>query len=211
MGRGGKRRSYGSVIKSRNIQRILCQESSETNIRTIQRMAPFPPLPNSKPSLLLLTRTRTQASRKRKRDPAEDLNLGARLAELERLNANVAKENELLKLQLQMAATENELLKARSSIPPKDFYTEVLRTHKNQTPSHRIMTSNTGERLLAPGAIWDYIITHPLYKRGLVNVGDVSERLKMVAKCDGQGPVSEGGRLISLSSRVLRKMMSYCN
>lgn len=53
------------------------------------------------------------------------------------------------------------------------------------------MTSDTGERLLAPGATWDYIIKHPLYGRGLVDVGDVSKRLKHVAKCDGIGPIFE--------------------
>jgi len=53
------------------------------------------------------------------------------------------------------------------------------------------VTSDNGERLLAAGATWDYIIKHPLFVRGLVDVGDVSERLKKCAKCDGQGPVFE--------------------
>jgi AP-1-like factor len=79
---------------------------------------------------------------------------------------------------------------------PTDFYTEVLRAHDNKTPSHRIVTSDTGERLLAAGATWDYIIKHPLYARGLVDVGHVSERLKKVAKCDGQGPVFEERAII---------------
>ena len=38
---------------------------------------------------------------------------------------------------------------------PTDFYTEVLQAHDNKTPSHRIVTSDTGERLLAAGATWD--------------------------------------------------------
>ena len=58
------------------------------------------------------------------------------------------------------------------------------------------MTSDSGERLLAAGATWDYIIKHPLYARGLVDVGDVSDRLKKVAKCDGQGPVFEEREII---------------
>jgi hypothetical protein len=37
------------------------------------------------------------------------------------------------------------------------------------------------------------IQSHDLFKRGLVDVGDVCERLKRVAKCDGQGPVFEEG------------------
>jgi AP-1-like transcription factor len=47
--------------------------------------------------------------------------------------------------------------------------------------------------LLAAGATWDLIQSHELFKRGLVDVGDVCERLKRVAKCDGQGPVFEEG------------------
>ncbi|KGQ07276.1 hypothetical protein BBAD15_g7416 [Beauveria bassiana D1-5] len=46
-----------------------------------------------------------------------------------------------------------------------------------------------GERLLAPGATWDLIVSHELYKRGLVNISMVSERLRDKARCDGQGPV----------------------
>ena len=79
---------------------------------------------------------------------------------------------------------------------PTDFYTEVLHAHENKVPSHRIVTSESGERLLAAGATWDYIIKHPLYVRGMVDVGDVSDRLKKVAKCDGQGPVFEERAII---------------
>lgn len=125
----------------------------------------------------------------------------------------MVEENERLKLQLQKAATENEILKATSGhsyrggsepLPtagplrysPTDFYTEVLHAHDNKTPSHRIVTSDSGERLLAAGATWDYIIKHPLYLQGRVDVGNVSDRLKTVAKCDGQGPVFEERAII---------------
>jgi hypothetical protein len=77
------------------------------------------------------------------------------------------------------------------SYNPKDFYSNVLENHDNKTPSHRIVTSDAGEKLLAAGATWDLIINHDLFKRGLVDVGDVSDRLKNQAKCDGQGPVFE--------------------
>lgn len=154
-----------------------------------------------------------RAFRERKERHVKDLE--SKLEALEKNNATVAEENERLKLQLQKAATENEILKATSAhnnhrggsepLPsagpmrysPTDFYTEVLYAHENKTPSHRIVTSDTGERLLAAGATWDYIIKHPLYARGLVDVGDVSERLKKVAKCDGQGPVFEEREIIS--------------
>lgn len=79
---------------------------------------------------------------------------------------------------------------------PTDFYSNVLQNHTNKVPSHRIVTSDDGERLFAAGATWDYIISHELYKRGLVDVGGVSERLKNCARCDGQGPVFPEGAII---------------
>jgi len=105
-------------------------------------------------------------------------------------------------------STENEILRAKSSMHanhgslspeptttgplqynPTDFYTNVLQNHQNKTPSHRIVTSDDGERLLAAGATWDFIISHEAFRKGMVDVGDVSERLKHQARCDGQGPV----------------------
>lgn len=124
-------------------------------------------------------------------------------------------ENERLKRDLQKMSTENEILRATSgsspqvlsrpepattgpmSYKPTDFYSDVLKGHENQTPSHRIVVSSTGERLYAAGATWDFIIGHDLYKRGLVNVGDVSERLKAFATCDGQGPVFPERAIVS--------------
>jgi len=58
------------------------------------------------------------------------------------------------------------------------------------------VTSDNGKRLLAAGATFDYIIKHPLYVRGLVDVRDVTERLKKFAECDGQGPVFEESKIV---------------
>ena len=77
------------------------------------------------------------------------------------------------------------------SCPLRDFYTKALHAHENKTLSHRIVTSNARERLLAPSATYDYIINHLQCTRGLVNIGDVSERLKKVAEWDRQGLVFE--------------------
>lgn len=111
-------------------------------------------------------------------------------------------------------STENEILKATSTMNsngssandptttgpleynPTDFYTKVLAQHRNKTPCHRVITSEDGERLYAAGATWDYIITHDLYKQGLVDIADISNRLKHKAKCDGQGPVFEESAII---------------
>ncbi|TAQ88578.1 hypothetical protein B7494_g3102 [Chlorociboria aeruginascens] len=152
-------------------------------------------------------RAAQRAFRERKERHVKDLE--AKLAALEKNSASVAEENSRLKLQLQRAATENEILKATSGNPRRDsaslptaagpmqysptiFYNEVLHAHENKVPSHRIvMSEETGERLLAAGATWDFIIKHPLYQKGMVDVGVVSEKLKGLAQCDGQGPVFE--------------------
>ena len=55
--------------------------------------------------------------------------------------------------------------------------------------SHRIeISATTGERLLATGAAWDFIQHHELYTTGLVDIADVSEKLKEKVVCNGAGP-----------------------
>ena len=151
-----------------------------------------------------------RAFRERKERHVKDLE--AKLASLEAAQQHTATENERLKRDLQKISTENEILRATSSMQgagspgsnggaptttgpmsynPTDFYSNVLSNHPNKTPSHRIVTSDDGERLYAAGATWDFIIGHDLYKRGLVDIADISNRLKSQAKCDGQGPVFE--------------------
>ncbi|RDW77483.1 hypothetical protein BP6252_05536 [Coleophoma cylindrospora] len=147
-------------------------------------------------------RAAQRAFRERKERHVKDLE--AKLAALTSSSTNLSTENELLRQQLQRASTENEILRATSQhqhsasppatsgpmrYTPKDFYTDVLEPHDNKTISHRISKGEGGERLLAAGATWDYIINSEQYKRGLVDVGDVSEMLKSQARCDGQGPV----------------------
>lgn len=155
-------------------------------------------------------RAAQRAFRERKERHVKDLE--AKLASLEAAQQHTATENERLKRDLQKISTENEILRATSSMQgagspgsnggaptttgpmsynPTDFYSNVLSNHPNKTPSHRIVTSDDGERLYAAGATWDFIIGHDLYKRGLVDIADISNRLKSQAKCDGQGPVFE--------------------
>ncbi|KAK7946511.1 bZIP transcription factor [Apiospora aurea] len=161
-------------------------------------------------------RAAQRAFRERKERHVKDLE--AKLASLEATQHLTATENEKLKRDLQKMSTENEILRATSSVQgpngsmspaaavttttgpmhynPTDFYSDLLANHTNKTPSHRVVESEAGERLLAAGATWDFIISHELFKRGLVDVGDVSERLKSQAKCDGQGPVFEERAII---------------
>uniref|UniRef100_L2FPR2 BZIP transcription factor n=1 Tax=Colletotrichum fructicola (strain Nara gc5) TaxID=1213859 RepID=L2FPR2_COLFN len=171
---------------------------------------PAPPVQQIKPQpesrRKAQNRAAQRAFRERKEKHVKDLE--AKLANLEAEAQQKSTENERLKREMQKISTENEILRATSSMNghhsstspeprmtgpmtynPKDFYTDLLAKHNNKTPSHRVAISSEGERLLAAGATWDFIINHPLFKRGLVDVGDVSERLKHQARCDGQGPV----------------------
>ncbi|KAJ0130580.1 Zinc-type alcohol dehydrogenase-like protein [Fusarium oxysporum f. sp. albedinis] len=148
-------------------------------------------------------RAAQRAFRERKEKHVKDLE--AKLAGLEAAQQQSSLENERLKRDLQKISTENEILRATSRMShgsispepatgplrfkPTDFYSNVLQNHTNKSPSHRIVTSDDGERLLAAGATWDFIISHELFKKGLVDIADVSERLKNCARCDGQGPV----------------------
>jgi AP-1-like factor len=129
-------------------------------------MIPCSYLLSSSFSLHYLLLEPRREERFRERDESLVGDLEAKIAACQQKWESDAEENERLRQQLQNAATENELLKATS-------------------------TYNSGKRLIAAGATWNYIIQHPLYMRGLVDVGDVSERLKLVARCHGEGPVYE--------------------
>ncbi|KAK3900861.1 hypothetical protein C8A05DRAFT_35481 [Staphylotrichum tortipilum] len=159
-------------------------------------------------------RAAQRAFRERKERHVKDLE--SRLHELEQAQQDTATENERLRRDLHKMETENEILRATSiatatsgspaaaaptttgplSYSPANFYTNVLQGHANKTPSHRIVTSDKGERLLAAGATWELIVNHELFRQGLVNIAQVSERLRPQAKCDGQGPVFEEGAII---------------
>ncbi|KAL2260739.1 hypothetical protein VTK26DRAFT_5172 [Humicola hyalothermophila] len=155
-------------------------------------------------------RAAQRAFRERKERHVKDLE--NRLQQLEQAQQEAMSENERLKRDLQKVSTENEILRATSMVAtaanagspasnaaptttgpmtynPTDFYSNVLEGHENKFPSHRVVTNDSGERLLAAGAAWEFIVNHELFKRGLVDIGQVSERLRPLAKCDGQGPV----------------------
>ncbi|CRG85764.1 hypothetical protein PISL3812_02782 [Talaromyces islandicus] len=79
---------------------------------------------------------------------------------------------------------------------PIDVQQSIADSSKDGNLPHRIVISDkTGERLLNARATWDMIQDHSLFKQGLVDIGDVCDRLKGFEKCDGQGPVFEEGRV----------------
>ena len=64
--------------------------------------------------------------------------------------------------------------------------------------SHRIaVSSRTGERLYGTAATWDFIQSHELYRRGMVDISLVSQRLQPHALCDGSGPAFPESAIIS--------------
>ncbi|KAI9655725.1 MAG: hypothetical protein M1821_005160 [Bathelium mastoideum] len=72
-------------------------------------------------------------------------------------------------------------------------------SHSTHFPGRRLVPSLNGSRgmvsksstLLPAAKTWDLIYAHPLFKQGLIDIGDVCDRLRGLAKCDGQGPVFE--------------------
>ncbi len=144
--------------------------------------------------------------------------LEAKLTSLQHQSVSLNGENERLKREIAKIATENEILRATSgstATGPAPFLEEPdelagpLGYVPTDSPSVRLkiggelnsrfshlgtlkmltVDDETGEPLLGAGATWDYIQGHDLFRRGLVEVGDVCERLKKLARCDGQGPV----------------------
>lgn len=62
-------------------------------------------------------------------------------------------------------------------------------SHSTPESIHRIaISATTGERLLGTGPTWDMIQNNELYKRGMVDLGELCENLKGKAVCDGTGP-----------------------
>lgn len=66
---------------------------------------------------------------------------------------------------------------------------DMLQNQANKRACHCIIVPNHSECLLAGGAAWDFIINHKLFKEGLIDIGDVSERLKHYTYYNSQGPV----------------------
>lgn len=58
----------------------------------------------------------------------------------------------------------------------------------NPGPTSSSPTSST-PNLLSASATWDLLQSHPRYLSGAVDLGEVCERLKRLARCDGWGPM----------------------
>ncbi|KAJ5888437.1 hypothetical protein N7495_008478 [Penicillium taxi] len=133
-------------------------------------------------------------------------------ADNERLQRQLSKfstENEILRATSHSMTGNNNNFTNGSTEPtvtgpmkysPTDFYTtlnpsaspgEASASAHGDTqnlPHRNTMCQITGERLLDVRATWDLIQNHQMFKQGLVDVADVTERLKGMAQCNGQGP-----------------------
>lgn len=118
-------------------------------------------------------------------------------------------ENEKLRKELARIATENEILRATASgqlgvgeeedsFGPLGYTASEYTTNKEVAAKRAqmlgtihtiVIDDHSGELLLNSSKAWDYIQAHESFRDGLVDVGDVVDRLKKMARCDGQGPV----------------------
>ncbi|KAE8148725.1 hypothetical protein BDV25DRAFT_157774 [Aspergillus avenaceus] len=150
-------------------------------------------------------RAAQRAFRERKERHVRELE--EKVNNLQQSSSTLMADNERLKRELAKFTTENEILRATSGsagrnnnlsnepmmtgpmrYSPTDFYSELV-PESEPARLHRVSTcAKTGEKLLGAGATWDFIQGHELFKRGLVDLKYVSDRLKSLAQCDGQGP-----------------------
>lgn len=158
-----------------------------------------------------------RAFRERKERHVRDLE--AKLTALESSTHTLQSDNDRLKLALQRARTENEILRATTAASPPS--SRPVSASYPSPGAHLPDESSAGDepynvqdlptgsvlvnadrdtaaarrphaaREIPAAQTWDFIQTHPLVKQGLVDIADVCERLKGAARCDGNGPVYE--------------------
>ncbi|CAG8887888.1 unnamed protein product [Penicillium egyptiacum] len=164
-------------------------------------------------------RAAQRAFRERKEQHVRDLE--DKVNNLEQASNTLQADNERLKRELARYTTENEILRATSQhanrghistnenpepttvtgpmkFSPTDFHTTFMPDGPGtpRSPQHRLtMCPITGEKLLDAGATWDLIQKHELFERGQLDIGDVTERLKGMSQCDGQGPAFKEGQV----------------
>ncbi|KAK6439266.1 hypothetical protein LTR95_004522 [Oleoguttula sp. CCFEE 5521] len=161
-------------------------------------------------------RAAQRAFRERKERHVRDLE--AKLNLLTTTTTSLQSDNERLKLLLQRAQTENEVLRATATGSPTRQHHPGFVDDPSLLPSSRstrstssdddstydrtrlanglISTDNSGRpsphtdgQLLSASATWDLLQSHPLYLSGAVDIGEVCERLKKMARCEGMGPM----------------------
>lgn len=75
-------------------------------------------------------------------------------------------------------------------LDPSRLVNGLLST-ESSSPGKFSSPSGSDSHLLSASATWDLLQSHPLYLSGAVDIGEVCERLKKMARCDGMGPMFE--------------------
>ncbi|KAM0718319.1 hypothetical protein Q7P37_006651 [Cladosporium fusiforme] len=160
-------------------------------------------------------RAAQRAFRERKERHVRDLE--SKLNLLTTTTSSLQSDNERLKLLLQRTQTENEILKATASSSPTRHHPPNFVDDPSTMPSTRSVSSDdepsldrvrlangllstassqtsrtspqVDTHILSASATWDLLQTHPLYLQGALDVGEVLEKLKHMARCDGTGPM----------------------
>ncbi|KAJ5163671.1 transcriptional regulator family: bZIP [Penicillium coprophilum] len=162
-------------------------------------------------------RAAQRAFRERKEQHVRDLE--DKVNTLEQASSTLQADNERLKRELAQYTTENEILRATSQVhrghvssnenptptvtgpmkfSPTDFHATFMPDGPGtpRSPHHRLTVCPiTGERLLDARATWDLIQKHELFERGQLDIGDITDRLKGMSQCDGQGPAFKEGQV----------------
>ncbi|KAA8647250.1 putative bZIP transcription factor (Fcr3) [Aspergillus tanneri] len=158
-------------------------------------------------------RAAQRAFRERKERHVRDLE--EKVSHLKEESSSLMADNERLRRELAKFTTENEILRAtsnsfsRSNNPadsgpittgpmrysPTDFYSNIVPNGEPIRRHRALACSETGEKLLDVSSTWDLIQSHELFKRGLVDLMQVAEKLKGLAQCDGQGPAFREGHV----------------
>lgn len=69
--------------------------------------------------------------------------------------------------------------------------------------SHRYSDSDSGCRPISIAAVWDLMQSHPFYLSGLVDIGEVCERLKTMFRCDDvNGPTIAAEEVLNVISEL---------
>ena len=157
------------------------------------------------------TSSRQRAFRERKEKHVKELEV--KLKSIEAQSTDLLTDNERLRRELDRLTTQNEILRQTSvsskrrghpdpdnpitptleagpmAYSPKSFNAAFPKHDGSTTDeslTHEITFSPTGERYLATGAAWELINAHPL--RPTVDLAQVVDRLREKIHCNGHGP-----------------------
>ncbi|KAF2674950.1 hypothetical protein BT63DRAFT_409085 [Microthyrium microscopicum] len=151
-------------------------------------------------------RAAQRAFRERKEKHVKELE--AKLSVFESSATTLASDNQRLKLALQRAMTENEILRSttgaiRSNGPPLKRLKRPVRSSSSQPDENRDdaespyaddseKDGNEKAKMLTTARVWDYLVEHPLVRSGRIDITDAVDRLKRMAR-----PGNRGGPVFS--------------